>query len=317
MLAVAAETAADLPADGTAWAYEVKWDGVRALAHLRDGRLRLVSRAGNDITAGYPELTPLGRLHPDAVLDGEIVVLRAGRPSFAALAERMHVREPRAVRALAAAAPATYLVFDLLRLDGADTTGLPWTRRRALLEQLAEGADGPGPTSWRVGPVYDDRDALLAATREQHLEGVVAKRREARYRPGARSADWVKLAHRHHQVALVGGWRCQTGSRDRLGALLLGMPDGAGGLAFIGRVGSGITAEVARRLREQFQAAPAPQCPFTTAVPAADVRGTIWTLPRVVVEVRYLGRGAADRLRQPVFRGVRTDLGPDDVRWET
>jgi bifunctional non-homologous end joining protein LigD len=315
MLATAAETVTDLPGDGSAWAFEVKWDGVRVLAHVRDGGLRLVSRAGNDVTAGYPELAPLASLGHDAILDGEVVVLREGRPSFGALAERMHVRDPIAVRALAAASPATYLVFDLLRLDGTDTTELPWSRRRALLEKLASGATGT--TGWRVGPVYDDRDALVAATREQGLEGVVAKRRGSRYHPGTRSGDWLKLAHRHHQVALVGGWRWETGARDRLGALLLGIPDGEGGLGFIGRVGSGITAETALRLRKAFEAAPAPSCPFTTEVPAVDARGTIWTTPQVVVEVRYLGRGSGNRLRQPVFRGVRPDLGPADVRWES
>ncbi len=319
MLATAAPSADRLPVDGRAWAYEVKWDGVRVLAHIGDRpdgrRLRLVSRAGNEVTAAYPELAApaaLAGIHPDAVLDGEVVALRGGVPSFAALAMRMHVRDPRRAQDLAAASPATYLAFDVLALDGADVTKLAWTDRRALLEALAEGTDPV--VGWQVSPVYDDRDALVQATRAQGLEGVVAKRRSSRYHPGQRTGDWVKLAHKRVQSCLVGGWRWETGSRDRLGALLVGVPDGSGGLAFAGRVGSGITAATAAELQRLLT--PSERCPFTTDVPAVDADGTIWTPPRVVVDVRYLSRGAEGRLRQPVFRGIRADLSIDDVRWE-
>ena len=247
------------------------------------------------------------------MLDGEVVVLRGGVPSFSALATRMHVRDPRRAAALAASTPASFLAFDVLVLDGADVTvrgsGLPWTDRRALLATLADGAHG-----WQVSPVYDDRDALIEATRAQGLEGVVAKRRSSRYHPGARTGDWVKFAHKRVQSTLVGGWRWETGGRDRLGALLVGVPDGAGGLTYAGRVGSGITASAAAEL--QGLLTPSDSCPFTTEVPAVDAAGTTWTPPRVVVDVRYLGRGEAGRLRQPVFRGVRDDLTARDVRWE-
>ncbi len=152
MLTTAADSAPAVPADGGAWAYEVKWDGVRVLAEVEQGRVRLTSRTGNDVTAAYPELTGLAEVHPDALLDGEVVVLRHGVPSFTALAERMHVRDAARARALAARAPATYIVFDLLRLDGADLTALPWTQRRALLEQLAVGpATGRPPRSTTTG----------------------------------------------------------------------------------------------------------------------------------------------------------------------
>ena len=142
MLAVPVTGRDELPADGDTWAYEVKWDGVRVLAVVREGRLRLLSRAGNDVTAGYPELAGLATLPPspplqvdDLVLDGEVVVLKSGIPSFSALAERMHVREPRRVAALAAAAPATFVVFDVLR-SGEDVTGRSWQQRRELLAAL-------------------------------------------------------------------------------------------------------------------------------------------------------------------------------------
>ncbi len=316
MLTVAVSSADDLPADGAVWAYEVKWDGVRILAHLRDGTVRLVSRAGNEVTAAYPELAALGRVHPDAILDGEVVVLRDGVPSFAALAGRMHVRDARRAAELAAATPATFLAFDVLAVDGHDLTAgggaLPWSQRRALLDSLAEGGS-PGGV-WQVSPVYGDRDALVAATLAQHLEGVVAKRRSSLYRPGIRSGDWVKLAHRRVQSVVVGGWRPQTGARGRLGALLIGVPDAAGGLVFAGRVGSGLTAAAAAELQSRL--APSGTCPFSGEVPAVDAAGTVWTAPTLVVDVRYLARGAEGRLRQPVFRGIREDLTPDDVRWE-
>jgi bifunctional non-homologous end joining protein LigD len=335
MLTTVAERAADLPADGAAWAYEVKWDGVRVLAEISGdpARVRLTSRAGNDVTAGYPEAASLAELAGsggDLVLDGEIVVLRSGVPSFSALAERMHVRDQRRVQALAARAPATFVVFDVLRRDGADLTGLPWTQRRAVLEGLAAAAPGRGPRPWQVSPVYADRDALVAATLEQGLEGVVAKRRGSRYAPGGRTGDWVKLAHKHLQACLVGGWRWETGGRDRIGALLLGIwrpgaqdaggADDAGGppmvLAFAGRVGSGLSTAVERDLRDRLTPLRTPSSPFGTPVPAVDADGAVWTRPEVVVEVRYLGRGGSGRLRQPVFRGVRTDLDPADVRDE-
>ncbi len=324
MLAVAARTAGELPADGATWAYEVKWDGVRALAMLggskRPGAVALFSRAGNEVTGGYPEFAALARVHPDAVLDGEIVVLRDGLPSFSALAERMHVRDPRRAAELAAKAPATYFAFDLIALDGTDVTSLTWAERRELLATLLDGLALDDPRSEhsglpiRLSPAYDDRDVLIEATRSQGLEGVIAKRRASRYHPGSRSGDWVKLAHKHVQSVLVGGWRWETGARDRLGALLVGVPDGAGGLTFAGRVGSGLTALTQAELRRVLQ--PAAESPFSTEVLAVDARGTNWTTPEIVVDVRYLGRVEGGRLRQPVFRGIRTDLSADDVRWE-
>jgi bifunctional non-homologous end joining protein LigD len=317
MLATAADPASGLPADGTRWAYEVKWDGMRVLADLHDGTLHLVSRRGNDVTAAYPELAALATAHPDALLDAEVVVLRGGVPSFEALAERMHVRERRRAQALAAAAPATLIVFDVLRLYGVDLTARPWTERREVLERLS--ASG---RAWQLSPVYDDRDALLAATLEQHLEGVVAKRRESRYLPGARSPDWVKLAHRRTQTCLVGGWRPEVSDDRRIGALLIGLPappqagsgtDGAG-LRFAGRVGSGLAAAAAQeQLAPLLEARRRSGSPFVTAVPREDALGTTWVEPTLLVEVRHLGHTEGGRLRQPVFLGVRTDLTPADL----
>jgi len=311
MLATAADRTRGLPADGRIWAYEVKWDGIRVLADLHDGAVRLVSRRGNEVTAAYPELAALADAHPDALLDAEVVVLRGGVPSFEAIAERMHVREHRKAQALATASPATLIVFDVLRLYGVDLTGRPWSERREVLERLS--ASG---RAWQLSPVYDDRDSLLAATLERGLEGVVAKRRTSRYVPGARSPDWVKLAHRRTETCLVGGWRPEVSDDRRIGALLLGLPltaagpgPGGEGLRFAGRVGSGLAAATAQeQLAPLLGARRRAASPFVDPVPREDALGTTWVEPTLRVEVRHLGHTDGGRLRQPVFLGVRQDL---------
>jgi bifunctional non-homologous end joining protein LigD len=312
MLATAADPVRGLPADGTRWAYEVKWDGIRVLADLRDGALHLTSRRGNDVTPAYPELAAVAGAHPDALLDAEVVVLRAGVPSFEAIAERMHVRDRRRAQALAAAAPATLIVFDVLRLYGVDLTGRPWSERREVLERLS--ASG---RAWQLSPVYDDRDALVTATLEQNLEGVLAKRRASRYVPGARSSDWLKLAHRRTQTCLVGGWRPETSDERRIGALLIGLPTASAdepGLRFAGRVGSGLAAAAAQdQLAPLLGARRRGTSPFVTPVPREDATGTTWVEPTLLVEVRHLGHTDGGRLRQPVFLGVRPDLTADDL----
>ncbi|HEY6798022.1 MAG TPA: non-homologous end-joining DNA ligase [Kineosporiaceae bacterium] len=314
MLATAADPGRGLPADGREWAYEVKWDGIRVFADLHDGVLRLTSRRGNDVTPAYPELAALATAHPDALLDAEVVVLRGGVPSFEAIAERMHVRDRQRARVLAAVAPATLIVFDVLRLYGVDLTARSWQERREVLERLA--ASG---SAWHLSPVYDDRDALLTATLEQRLEGVVAKRRASRYAPGERSPDWVKLAHRRTQTCVVGGWRPETSDVRRIGALLLGIPPaGAGpdgdGPRFAGRVGSGLAAAAAQQqLAPLLGARRRATSPFATPVPREDARGATWVTPTLLVEVRYLGHTEGGRLRQPVFLGVRTDVTASDV----
>jgi bifunctional non-homologous end joining protein LigD len=169
-----------------------------------------------------------------------------------------------------------------------------------------------------VPPAYDDGPALLAATREQGLEGVVSKRRTSSYQPGRRSPDWVKLANRRVQSCLVGGWRPEVGSDQRLGALLVGVPHGSddGSLDYVGRVGSGISGRSAATLTGLLAPLARPTSPFAAELPRLDARGSNWTQPQVVVEVEYLGRTEANRLRAPTYRGLRRDLGPHDVRWE-
>jgi bifunctional non-homologous end joining protein LigD len=293
---------------GEGWLHEVKWDGMRILADVHEGRLVLTSRNGNDVTASFPELAGLEGAYDDMLLDGEVVALDAGRPSFAALAERMHVQDRRKAERLAATRSVTFMVFDLLRLFGQDLTSQPLSARRELLERL--DLDG---RHWQVPPVYADGAELYRATLEQGLEGVVSKRASSPYPPGRRSAEWLKLPHRTTVSAVVGGWRPEkTNDAGRLGAVLLGLPT-AEGWRYAGRMGSGIAGAAQRQLMELLEPLRVPESPFCDPVPAIDARGAVWVRPEVVVEARVLEMTRDGRLRQPAYVGVRTDLSPEDL----
>lgn len=275
---------------GEEWIHEVKWDGVRALASYADGRATFVNRSGKPLAARWPQPAG-GPTSHELVVDGEIIALNdQGLPDF---------------RAFGSDVPVTYMVFDLLRLDGDDLCHLPLHERRARLEDLDLGA-------WQVPPQYDDGPMLHAATREQGLEGIVSKRRDSRYRPGERSRHWLKFPHRHRGSYVIGGWRPQTGTQHRIGSLLVGQltPEG---LLYRGRVGSGIGPRQVPLLTERLGPLVRGTSPFADEVPRADAAGATWVEPRVVVEVDSHGIGQYDRLRQPSYQGVRSDLTPDDL----
>ncbi|HKS98074.1 MAG TPA: non-homologous end-joining DNA ligase [Rugosimonospora sp.] len=288
---------------GAGWAYEFKWDGVRAITSISGGTVHLYARSGAEITVAYPELVGLGQALGDAVLDGEIVALdERGRPSFTRLAERMHVRDaPRAHR-LAASQPVTYMLFDILALYGSDVTAQAYAERRLLLESL-DLAD----RRWLVSPRFDDGPATVAAAEEHALEGVVAKRLTSVYRPGLRSPDWVKVKREHTEDFVIGGWR--PGVRA-LGALLVGvsLPDGR--LDYRGRVGGGISDANQRALLGELHPRGADSSPFVQALPRDDARDAHWVRPELVVEVRYGNRTPDGRLRFPRFVRLRPDKSP-------
>lgn len=292
---------------GTGWIHEVKWDGMRVLVDRTADRLRIWSRNENDVTVSFPELHALAEVGADFLLDGEVVALGEGVPSFGALADRMHVRDAGRAGRLASTNPVTLIAFDLLRLDGEDLRDLPLSERRARL--LSLGLDA---VAWQVPPTYDDGPMLLDAAEQQGLEGIVSKRLSSRYRPGLRSKDWLKFPIRPTGSFVVGGFRHETGSDHRLGAVLVGQPT-AGGLEFRGRVGSGIAGKAGRLLAELLEPRVVDGSPFSTELPRLDRTGTVWVEPVLVVDVQYLRLTTDGRLRQPAYRGVRSDLSPADL----
>ncbi len=292
-----------LPADESAWAFEVKWDGVRAIARTQPGRIRLLSRNGNDVTAAYPELRALNRALGShaAILDGEIVAFDdSGRPSFEALQPRMHLRGGAAVRRYAQETPVSYLVFDLLWLDGHSLIGLPYTERRERLAALKLDAERWFAPEFHVGA----GSALLQATREQGLEGVVAKRLDSRYTPGRRSENWLKIKHSQRQELVIGGWREGKGSRSRrIGALHVGVYE-QGKLRYAGRVGTGFDELELDRLAALLQPLAQADSPFAGRQPP---RGAHFVEPRLVCEVEFNEWTKGNLLRQPSYKGLRED----------
>jgi bifunctional non-homologous end joining protein LigD len=305
----------ELPrADDLRWGYEFKWDGVRALAHVRGGRLRLRARSGNDVTATYPELGRLPELLSghDAVLDGEVVALDArGRPDFGLLQGRMHRTGPE-IAGLAAGAPVSYLVFDLLAWDGDSLLDRPYAERRERLDALGLGSDRWVTTPWFRGDVPGVGDLVQAASLENGLEGVVAKRLDSVYRPGGRGPDWRKTKNLRTQAVVVGGWRPGEGRRaGGIGSLLLGVHDDAGALVFAGHVGTGFTAAALAELGRLVR--PRATSPFADALPREVTRDAHWVQPWLVGEVAFTQWTREGRLRHPSWRGLRDDLEPDQV----
>ncbi|WP_051110066.1 non-homologous end-joining DNA ligase [Saccharomonospora halophila] len=298
------------PAADERWGYEFKWDGVRALARVDGGRLRLFSRRGDDITETYPELRGLGaELGSTPVwLDGEIVALHDGRPSFAALQGRINATDRRA-RQLAARSPVTYLVFDVLHLDGRPCLDLPYTRRRQLLDRL--GIDGE---HWRVPPSYAGGGSAVAdAAADQELEGLVAKRLDSRYRPGERNGAWIKITELRTLEVVLGGWRPGTGRRaDTFGSLMLGLPTGRG-LRYVGQVGTGFSDDALRTLGSRLRGLERRTSPFAEAVPRDRSRDAHWVRPTLVGEVAFKTWTREGRLRAPSWRGLRPDRSPEEL----
>lgn len=295
--------------------YELKWDGVRAVAYLDRGSARVLSRTDRDVTVSYPEVGELAAAVPGRrlVLDGEVVAFDgAGRPSFGLLQSRMHVARPADVRRARAAVPATYLAFDVLHLDGRDTTGLPYDERRELLESL----DLVGPC-WQVPPSFPGGgEAVLQAARTSGLEGVVAKRLDSRYEPGRRSECWTKVKVTRTQSVVVAGWKPGAGRRSGLpGSLLLGVhTDGA--LVFAGHVGTGFTDRALRDLAERLGALRRESSPYDGEVPREHARDAVWVEPVLTGEVEFAEWTRDGRLRHPSWRGLRPDVAPEDVERE-
>lgn len=314
-----ARTASEPPPDD-GWAFEIKWDGVRALAYLDSG-VRLESRRGEDITHRYPELAGLAESFGDrgAIVDGEIVAFEDGeRPSFQRLQARMGLTSEAVIQRRAAEIPVTYIAFDLLYLDDRLTCELAYEERRELLEGL--GIDGQ---CWQAPRHHlGDGAALLEATRERDLEGIVAKRLGSSYRPGRRSADWLKVANKRKQELVIGGWMPGEGGRSgQVGSLLVGYydstPEEAAGLerpqmlVFAGGVGTGFTHDELDRLTRMLKARARLSSPFDVGRPKR--RGARWCELELVCEVEFREWTREGTLRAPAYKGLRDDKDPREV----
>ncbi len=300
--------------DGSRWAFEMKWDGVRVIAEVEHGRVRLLSRNGIDVTSTYPELAALpGALRSDAVLDGEVVAFNAaGRPDFGVLQTRMKLTKPKDVEPAMARTPVQFMVFDVLDLDGDDLTGLPWEERRERLEAAVQPSG-----AIQLPPVFDgDVEAALRTSRSLGLEGVMAKRRDAPYLPGTRARTWIKLKHHLTQEVVVGGWRPGSGARSHhVGSLLVGIPDGDG-LRYVGRVGSGFTDKQLDELAGTLRRLERKTSPFLE-LPAADAADAHFVTPRLVGEVVFSDWTPTGKLRHPRWRAWRPDKDVGEVHRES
>lgn len=284
--------------DGDDWAFEVKWDGHRTIAHVADGAVRFQTTAGNDATDRWSDVAGIAdAVGTDAILDGEMVVLDAdGRPSFDLTQGRS---DPTAH-------PAVFQVFDVLQIGDNDATGLPYTDRRTLLDQLLEAGPHWHVPTFRIGGGAE----LLAATAEQGLEGVIAKRLDSNYRPGTRSKAWLKLKNRRRVELVVGGFTEGSGNRTgSFGSLLVGVDEQAardpevaralndplepGALRFAGGVGTGFDTATLAQLTRALVASGTKECPFDTVLPSSVRRTARWVDPtmRIVVDLAEFTNG--------------------------
>jgi bifunctional non-homologous end joining protein LigD len=288
---------------GDGWTFEIKWDGVRAMA-FASGDLRFTGRKGNDISVQYPELAGL---RPQigartAILDGEIAVLdEKGRPSFGRIQPRIMASGASAIAQLARSRPAVFFAFDLLYLDGRDLRGLPLAERKRRLRAIVTES-----ALLRFSENFDDGHALLEAAKRQGLEGIVAKRATSMYE-SRRSPDWVKVKSVTEQEFVICGFT--RGERDYFGALLLGVyADGK--LRFAGNVGTGFDNALMKHIHEMLRPLVTPDSPFAEIVKLPQP--ITWVKPKLVATVRFLEWTEEGRLRAPVFAGLRMDVEPTE-----
>ncbi|HLS04643.1 MAG TPA: ATP-dependent DNA ligase [Actinomycetales bacterium] len=307
MLATRAE-----PGSGQ-WCYEMKWDGVRAIAQVTAGGVAAISRNGNDITATYPELQELTRLaQSGTIVDGELVALNErGVPDFGVLQRRMKLTSAASVNAERAKTPVYFMVFDLL----ADETGSNLNRsyaerRKRLLDQVEAGPH------IMIPPAHgSDRAAAFAASKELGLEGVIAKRTDSTYTPGHRSDAWRKIKHERHQEVAVIGWR-PSEKGTGLASVLVAVPNKDGKLRYAGRVGTGFSERDRTEIRDELEKLERETAPVAD-VPRDISRDAHWVRPELVGEVRFTEFTRDGALRHPAWRGWRPDKKVSEIERET
>lgn len=311
MLAVLSE----LPHDPNNWAFEYKWDGVRAIAYNDRAGLKILSRNQLDITRRYPELDGLRKAlgKHDCVLDGEIIALDANdRPSFGELQRRMHVNDAAAVARLVRAVPIVYVLFDVIHLDGKSLMDQLYPERRAALEKLKLKSD-----HWEITPSHIGHGKeMLATATKIGMEGVVAKRLDSTYQPGQRSPLWLKVKVVQRQEFVIGGFTGEsTGDPNRIGTMLLGYYDKAGKLHYAGHVGTGLVAKDHPVLLREFKKHARATNPFVERLPT-NRRGGIkiqYLEPKLVGEIEYRRWPAGGMVQQASFKGLRADKSARSV----
>lgn len=288
--------------NGPEWVYEEKYDGIRAVAYRAGDRVRLLSRTGQDLTAGFPAVVEgLRKLpDPDFVLDGELVVFDEEGVSRFQLLQRRGI-DPRT--------HTMYAVFDCLRSRGGDVLRRPLEWRRSRVLQLIPKRTGPLMPSRRL-PRNGER--ALATAREKGWEGVIAKLATSPYEPGVRSRAWLKVKVRGESEFVIGGYTPPQGSRAEFGALLVGLYD-HGTLRYAGKVGTGYTQDTLRELGAKLERLRSGTSPFD---PSPRIPDAVWVKPRLVAQLAYAEWTADGKLRQPAFLGLRTDKKPRECTWE-
>jgi DNA ligase D-like protein (predicted ligase) len=292
------------PFDSNEYAFEVAWHGIRALARIDRGQVRLWGRDLRDLTGRYPEVQALAAIAPpETIVDGELIVADGeGRPDSVALEKRQQAANPEAVARAVAAQPVTYVVYDLLYLAGRSLLKLPLVRRRPRLSEAIRSS----ARIYVVEAVAEDGLALFDAARERGLEGIVAKRFDSPYRPGQRHPDWLAIeVVRRQDFAVIGFIR--DGGDRLLEALIIGTYDGRG-YQPAGRVGGGFDAATSKRLRKTLDAFPAAPAPTDTRW---DDR-ICWVEPRIVVAVRFSEWDRSGQVRFPIFSGLRPEVSPQE-----
>lgn len=302
------------PFDGADWLFEIKWDGYRAVAFINDGKVRLVSRNQNELTARYPELKDMAEFvkAKSAILDGEVVALDAeGKASFSLMQQRTGFR-PGGKRAAAKAdVPVLYYAFDLLYLDGEDWRKVPLEERKRKLASVIVTGD-----ALRYSDHYAEQGrALFEIARQKGLEGIVAKRRNSFYEE-RRSGEWLKIKIRHQIECVVGGFTVPEGSRTHFGSLVLGLYDDKKRLVHVGQAGSGFNQKSLAEIWKTLKKLETKTNPFYGEVEA--LRKVSWVKPELVAAIEYAewthgtGAGSSPKLRAPVFLGLRDDKDPKE-----
>jgi bifunctional non-homologous end joining protein LigD len=293
----------DKPFSDPDWLFERKLDGERCGALRRGGRAHLLSRTGRRLDATYPELVDeLSLAGPNLLVDGEIVAFAGGQSSFERLQQRMGIHD--AERARQSPVAVYYYLFDLLEFDGRDIRSLPLLERKALLRQAVDFREHLRYTSYRRG----DGETAFRTACQRGWEGIIAKRADSRYAP-TRSRDWLKLKCAHGQELVVGGWTAPRGSRQHLGALLVGYYED-GRLRYAGKVGTGFDRRMLEHLSGELARLRQNSSPFATGSPP---RTANWVKPELVAEIGFAEWTRDGKLRQPRYQGLRDDKPAHEV----